>query len=174
MMGRYSKFCELLLEYNRVHKITGAKTKEDIIDHIDDSLYPMRYFKGVKRVLDIGTGAGFPGLVLAIEYPDIEFHLVEPLQKRVAFLYLIKSVYRLSNVVIHSSRVEDLISFDVDLITSRAVTKTTTLIGFANSFIKKGVKLLLYKGEKVFDEVDTSLDYDIIEDIRRNYLIVRM
>jgi 16S rRNA (guanine527-N7)-methyltransferase len=80
----------------------------------------------------------------------------------------------LSNVVIHSSRVEDLISFDVDLITSRAVTKTTTLIGFANSFIKKGVKLLLYKGEKVFDEVDTSLDYDIIEDIRRNYLIVRM
>lgn len=173
-MNKYNKFCELLLTYNKVHKLTGAKSEVDIMVHIEDSLYPFRYFDGIKKVLDIGTGAGFPGMVLAIEYPEVEFHLVEPLQKRVAFLYLIKSTYNLSNVTIHSSRVEDIEPFDVDLITSRAVTKTKDLIALSSKFIKKGVQLLLYKGERVFDEVDESLDYEIKQVEKRNYLIVRI
>jgi len=173
-MKKFDKYCELLLTYNKIHKLTGAKTKADVMTHIEDSLYPFIYFSGIKKVLDIGTGAGFPGMVLAIKHPEVEFHLVEPLQKRVAFLYLIKSTYKLDNVTIHSSRVEDIEPFEVQLITSRAVSKTKDLMSLSSSFIKKGVQLLLYKGERVFDEVDDSLDYEIKQVEKRNYLIVRI
>ena len=173
-MNKFTTFSKLLLQYNKTHKLTGAKTEEDVMYHIKDSLYPFKYFDDVKTVLDIGTGAGFPGMVLAIEHPDIHFTLVEPLQKRVAFLYLIKSKYSLENVTIYSSRVEDLETFTVDLITSRAVTKTKDLIDLSGEFIQKGVTLLLYKGEKVFDEVDSSLNYEIKQVDKRNYLIVKV
>jgi len=173
-MSKFDKYCELLLTYNKIHKLTGAKTKAEIMVHIEDSLYPFKYFDDIKTLLDIGTGAGFPGMILAIKYPKIEFHLVEPLQKRVAFLYLIKSTYNLNNVTIHCSRIEDIDSFEVDLITSRAVTKTKDLINLSSKFIKKGVQILLYKGERVFDEVDESLDYEIKQTPKRNYLIVRI
>jgi len=166
----YQKFTDLLLKYNKTHKLTGAKTKEDVLWHIKDSIAPFEPRESVKKVLDIGTGAGFPGLILAMEYPDIEFFLVEPLQKRVAFLYLIKSVYELKNVTIISKRVEDIEPFTVDMITSRAVTKVDDLLKIAENFLHEGVELLLYKGDNVYKEVENIENYEIIDKDNRKYL----
>ncbi len=169
----YNKYIDLLLKYNKTHKLTGAKNKKEVMFHIEDSIYPFKRFKNTKKVLDIGTGAGFPGMVLAIKHPDIEFFLVEPLQKRVAFLYLIKSTYNLKNVTIISQRVEDIESFDVDVITSKAVSKVDTLLKISSSFIKEGVTLLLYKGENLQNEIKDLKNYEIIKNGSLNYLIIR-
>ena len=170
----YDKYIELLLKYNKTHKLTGSKTKDEVMFHVNDSLYPFDRFKDVKKVLDIGTGAGFPGMILAIKYPEVEFFLVEPLQKRVAFLYLIKSTYNLKNVTIISKRVEDMESFEVDLITSKAVSSVDTLLNISSSFINKGVSLLLYKGENVQNEIKDLKNYEIIKNGSLNYLIIKV
>ncbi len=170
----YDRYIDLLLKYNKTHKLTGSKTKDEVMFHINDSLYPFEKFKDITKVLDIGTGAGFPGMILAIKYPKIKFYLVEPLQKRVAFLYLIKSTYNLKNVTIIPKRVEDVESFEVDLITSKAVSSADTLLKISSSFIKKGVKLLLYKGKNVHDEIKDLTNYEIIKNGSLNYLIIKV
>ena len=170
----YDRYIDLLLKYNKTHKLTGAKNKDEVLFHIEDSLYPFKELKDVKRVLDIGSGAGFPGMILAIKYPKIEFFLVEPLQKRVAFLYLIKAMYKLENVTIIPKRVEEVESFEVDLITSKAVSSVDTLLKISSSFIKKGVRLLLYKGKNIQKEIKDLKNYEIINNGSLNYLIIKV
>jgi len=171
---KYERFIKLLLKYNKIHKLTGAKTAKDVEFLINDSLYPFKYLTNIQNVLDIGTGAGFPGMILAIKYHDINFTLVEPLQKRVAFLYLIKSTYGLKNVTIIQDRVENIEPFDVDLITSKAVSNANTLLKISKNFLKKGVQLLLYKGENVHKEIKNLENYEIINNNKTNYLIIRI
>jgi len=171
-INKYDKFIELLLKYNKIHKLTGAKNNKEVRFLIEDSLYPFKYLKNIKNILDIGTGAGFPGMVLAIKYPNMQFTLVEPLQKRIAFLYLVKSTYALENVTIIQDRVENIKAFDVELITSKAVSDVDTLLKISKNFIRKGVKLLLYKGENVFKETKNLENYEIIQNVKTNYLII--
>ncbi len=173
-MNKYNIYIELLLKYNRIHKLTGAKTKEDVLFHIKDSLFPFEKLTDIKKVLDIGTGAGFPGMILAIEYPQTEFILVEPLQKRVAFLYLVKSAYGLKNVTIIQDRIEDIEPFEVDLITSKAVSSADALMELSKDFYHKDLMFLLYKGEKVHDETKNLENYEIIQNGKANYLLIRI
>jgi len=170
----YDRYIDLLLKYNKTHKLTGAKNKDEVLFHIEDSLYPFKELKDVKRVLDIGSGAGFPGMILAIKYPETKFFLVEPLQKRVAFLYLIKAMYKLENVTIIPKRVEDVKSFEVDLITSKAVSSVDTLLKISSSFLKKGVRLLLYKGKNIQKEIKDLKNYEIINNGSLNYLVIKV
>jgi len=174
-MEQFKKYIELLLQYNKIHRLSGAKNSADVQANIEDSLYPSNFidFSQIKNVVDIGTGAGFPGMILAIAYPDVHFTLVEPLMKRTAFLHLVKSTYDLKNVKIEQSRIEDIEPFDADLITSRAVAKTNFLLKLSENFISKNTKFLFYKGEGVFDEVDESMEYEIIPRGKRNYLYIK-
>lgn len=174
-MQEFDKFCELLLKYNKVHRLSGAKNSEDVYKNIDDSLYAMEIlnFDKIKKVVDIGTGAGFPGMVLAIALREVHFTLVEPLHKRTAFLHLVKSTYGLQNVDIISDRIENIESFEADLITSRAVAKTNFLLDLAKDFIGEKTEILFFKGENVFDEVDDSLKYEIVNRGKRNYLWIK-
>ena len=174
-MREFDKFCELLLKYNKVHRLSGAKNSEDVYKNIDDSLYAMEIlnFDKIKKVVDIGTGAGFPGMVLAIALREVHFTLVEPLHKRTAFLHLVKSTYGLQNVDIISDRIENIESFEADLITSRAVAKTNFLLDLAKDFIGEKTEILFFKGENVFDEVDDSLKYEIVNRGKRNYLWIK-
>ncbi|NOX16492.1 MAG: 16S rRNA (guanine(527)-N(7))-methyltransferase RsmG, partial [Epsilonproteobacteria bacterium] len=91
----FSKNCEtftkLILNYNKIHNITGAKNKKQIEENIDDSIYPIRFFKkDIKKAIDVGSGAGFPGLILAMYLPDVHFTLFEPIKKKSSFLHLAK------------------------------------------------------------------------------------
>ncbi len=174
-MEKFKIFTDLLLKYNKVHRLSGAKNSEEVERNIEDSLYPIKFidFGKIKKVVDIGTGAGFPGMILAIALPEVHFTLVEPLMKRTAFLHLVKSTYGLQNVDIISSRIEDVEAFEADLITSRAVAKTDFLLGLAEGFIGDKTQILFYKGERVYDEVHDDMDYEIIKREKRNYLWIK-
>jgi len=172
---KFKSFTHLLLKYNKVHRLSGSKNEEDVEKNIADSIFPIEFidFENIKKVVDIGTGAGFPGMILAIALPKVHFTLVEPLMKRTAFLHLVKSTYGLQNVDIIMSRLEDMEPFEADLITSRAVMKTDMLIDLSKAFIGKKTEFLFYKGENVYGEIDDSLDYEIVKREKRNYLWIK-
>jgi 16S rRNA (guanine527-N7)-methyltransferase len=174
-MEKYEKYIQLLLQYNKIHRLSGAKNSAEVLANIEDSLYPQNFidFKQLKEVVDIGTGAGFPGMILAINFPDVHFTLVEPLMKRTAFLHLVKSTYDLKNVTIETARIEDITPFKADLITSRAVAKSAFLLDLAKNFISKDSQFLFYKGEGVYEEVDESMEYEIVARGKRNYLYIK-
>ncbi len=173
-MEFYDRYIDLLLLYNKTHRLSGVKNKEDVKKHIEDSIYPSRFFdfKKVKKALDVGTGAGFPGLILAMKYPHIEYSLVEPLKKRVAFLHLIKSEYDLFNITIIQDRVESIKDQKIDLITSRAVTKSDTLLTLCQNIIDKNTKFILYKGSSIQSDLPSNYPYQIYNRGDRNYLLI--
>ncbi|HIP03410.1 MAG TPA: 16S rRNA (guanine(527)-N(7))-methyltransferase RsmG [Campylobacterales bacterium] len=174
-MKKFKTYTNLLLKYNKVHRLSGSKNEQEVEKNIEDSLYPINFidFENIKKVVDIGTGAGFPGMILAIELPDVHFTLVEPLMKRTAFLHLVKSTYGLQNVDIIRGRIEDAEAFEADLITSRAVAKTGFLIDLSKNFVGENTEFLFYKGENVYDEVNDDMNYEIIKRDKRNYLWIK-
>lgn len=166
------KYKELLEKWNKVHNLTGAKSSEQIDEFIADAVAPVAFLPPVKNAMDIGTGAGFPGMILAFAMPQTQFTLVEPLTKRSGFLQFVKADLGLENVEVKGVRVEQLEPQSFDLITSRAVTDTQVLLRLSEPFCTKGSLLLFYKGEKVYDEIDESLNYRIIEAENRHYLVI--
>jgi 16S rRNA (guanine527-N7)-methyltransferase len=166
-------FANLLLKWNRVHSLTRAKDIKKVYEYIDDSLYPLEFLDEFKSCLDIGTGAGFPGLVLAIAKSESEFVLTEPLNKKASFLNIVKCELNLDNVTIYQSRVEDTPKRAYDLITSRAVTDTQMLLDLTKDQRDEHTRALFYKGEKVFDEVIGVKNYEIIQKHMRNYLLIK-
>ncbi len=166
-------FTELILDYNKTHNITGAKNEKQIQENIDDSIYPLKFLElKIKNAIDVGSGAGFPGLILAMYLPNINFTLFEPIKKKSSFLYLAKSSLKLKNVDIISQRVEKVEAFKVDLICSRAVTKTKLLIDICKDFISKETVLLFYKGSSVNEEITNLKNYQIHKRGNRNYLFL--
>lgn len=169
-----SKYKEQLQKWNKIHNLTGAKKEELIDKFIYDAVFPVSFLPKVDTILDIGTGAGFPGMILAFALPETEVILCEPLQKRASFLQFIKADLGLKNVTVANCRVQDLEPRPIDLVTSRAVTDTAMLMKLSEPFVHPGSKLLFYKGERVFDEVDTSLKHQIIQTQNRHYLIIEI
>ena len=174
MKEQLELFTKKLLEWNQVHNLTGARNEEEVKKNIEDSLKPLEFLEGnFDQAIDIGTGAGFPGLVLAIAMPKTKWLLVEPRKKRAAFLNYIKTLLDLDNVEVAMKRIEELEPFEADLITSRAVMKTEDLIRLARPFIKPETTLLFYKGEEVDKELGGIKKYKIVPAPKRNYLILK-
>lgn len=168
---KYKTFTHELLKWNKIHKLTNYD-KEEIIKQIKDSLYPLQYIKNAKSAIDVGTGAGFPGLILAISMPQTKWFLVEPLKKRYSFLNYIKMLLNLQNVEIIPKRMENSNLEPVDLITSRAVMKTKDFINLIKPYIKNNGTILLYKGSNVLDELN-GINAKIINNKNRNYVFIK-
>ena len=166
------KYKEHLFSWNRVHNLTGAKDEATIDAFIYDSIYPVTFLPKVKNLLDIGTGAGFPGLILAMGLPDTQVTLVEPLAKRASFLHFIKADLDLKNVKVVQKKVEEMPHEIFELVTSRAVTDTNMLLNLSKNFRDENSKLLFYKGERVYDEVPNDLKHKIIKTKNRHYLLI--
>ncbi|WP_037940600.1 16S rRNA (guanine(527)-N(7))-methyltransferase RsmG [Sulfurospirillum arcachonense] len=168
-------FCELILKYNKTHNITGAKDKHAVYENINDSIYPIEFLpmQNIKTAIDIGTGAGFPGLILAMALPNIQFTLFEPIAKKSSFLHLIKTTLKLKNVIVSTKRVEKAQAFEADLICSRAVTNTNMLINLCKKYITPSSLLLFYKGERVDEEVMDLTNFEIFKKDKRNYLLIK-
>ena len=109
------------------------------------------------RVVDVGSGAGLPGLVLAIVRPDAEFTLVEPMERRTVWLQSQVDLLALSNVYVVRSRAED---FDVvepfDFATARAVSALRTLIPLTAPLVRSGGELVLLKGARASEEIEKA------------------
>ena len=95
---------------------------------------------------DIGSGAGFPGIFLALALPLCEWHLFEPNQKKAAFLTYAKVSLALANVKIHAERVQDGAKLRADLISSRALMSARSLVEICRGFYDENTTFLLYKG----------------------------
>jgi len=170
---KYEKYIDLLLKWNKTHSVTNYNRNE-LREQIKETIKPIQYLnKNIKIAIDIGTGAGIPGLILAIAMPETKWYLIEPLQKRYSFLNYAKLILKLDNVIVIPKRIEQIEPFKVDLITSRAVKNTYFLIDLSCEFIEKNTQMLLYKGEKAEEEIkNINAEKKIIKD-KINYIILK-
>jgi len=168
-------FISDLQQWGKIHNLSGNLSIESIHENILDSLYPLKFIDNYKSFADIGTGAGYPGLVLAIALKDVKSYLIEPRIKRVSFLNLIKAKLKLENLTIHCKRVEDVNGLKVDLITSRAVTNTSLLVDITQNIKKENSSYLFYKGSMLDSELQEANvnNYEVHQRKDRNYLYIR-
>lgn len=149
-------FTDMLLEKNKVMNLTGAKTAEEVIcRHILDSAAALQLMKPQgKRVLDIGSGAGFPGMPLAILYPDAQLTLLDSLGKRVVFLQECLSALAITNAQAVHKRAEELLPRACfDLVTSRAVADLRVLAELSLPMARLGGYIAPIKGKACDEEL---------------------
>jgi 16S rRNA (guanine527-N7)-methyltransferase len=173
---RCDKYIALLQQWGKIHNLTASLKTEEIINNIVDSVYPLKFLNTFTSLADVGTGAGYPGMLLAIAKPEAKVVLVEPRAKRVAFLNFVKSALKLENVFIEQKRIEVLENDEFDIITSRAVTNTTLLLELTSHLKNENTEYLFYKGslcEKEIQEAQLK-NFQIIKvGEHRNYLYIK-
>ncbi|MDR2342078.1 MAG: 16S rRNA (guanine(527)-N(7))-methyltransferase RsmG [Campylobacteraceae bacterium] len=167
-------FTKTLLLYNKTHNITGAKDIKSIEENIYDSIYPLQFLESnPENAIDIGSGGGFPAVILALAIPSCCFTLYEPIAKKSAFLHLIKSELNISNINIKTKRIEEDNSKVVDLITSRAVCDTALLIKLSKGFYDKNTIMLFYKGQRADEEILNLTNVKIFSRQKRKYIFIK-
>lgn len=141
-------FLDLLQKWNGVYNLTAVRDPAQMLtQHLLDSLAALPAFDGLKNVLDVGSGGGLPGIVLAIARPDMQVSLIDTVQKKTAFLTQVKSELGLSNVTVHSGRVEQLQEVEkFDAITSRAFSNLGDFIELSNHLMKDNGIYIAMKG----------------------------
>jgi 16S rRNA (guanine527-N7)-methyltransferase len=131
-----------------------ASPAEAAVKHVLDSVLPWRLFGGARRVLDAGTGAGFPGVPLSVVLPDVDFVLAESVQKKAHFVESLCEPLDLSNVRVLPQRAEELVvGYRPDIITARAVAPLSRIVELFSKALALGSRLLLYKGPDVESEL---------------------
>lgn len=153
------KYISLVLKENEKINLTAITDIDEFrVKHIEDSLKPSLVFDfNNKAIMDLGSGAGFPGIPLAINFPSSKFVLVEPITKRANFLNKVKEELDLKNVEVLNSRIEDLDKdYKYDVIVSRAVKELRILLELSIPYLKVGGTLIAYKGPKVEEEIEES------------------
>ncbi|MEF3191605.1 MAG: 16S rRNA (guanine(527)-N(7))-methyltransferase RsmG [Campylobacterales bacterium] len=171
-IDQLQRFCALLLAWRKTHNVTGVRTHEQCMEYVVDSLLPLSWLSPFTSLLDIGSGGGFPALPLAIARPEASALLVEPIAKKASFLTLTAIELGLTNVRVVAKRIEEITPFPCDLITSRAVAKTDTILQLAAPFRTKETTILLYKGSSVDEETPFEERARIIKQGSRSYLII--
>ena len=158
---QFENYYKFLNEYNNHTNITAITNKEDVyLKHFYDSalLATTIDFNKITNLLDIGCGAGFPGMVIAIARSDIEVTLIEPTGKRCTFLEEVKNTLALSNVTIVNKRAEECITIYremFDAVTARAVANLQVLSELCIPFVKINGVFISMKGSQ--GEEETAL-----------------
>ncbi len=139
-------------EYMNLTRITNPR--EAAIKHVLDSVIPWRLFADARKVLDAGTGPGFPGIPLAIVLPQTRFLLAESIQKKARFVDSVLTELQLPNASISAERAEELgRDGGIEIITARALAPVTRVLGLFAKQLKAGAKILLYKGPDAEREI---------------------
>jgi len=179
-MDGFGRLAEEITQWNSKINVISRKDIENIwVNHILHSLSVLHYFdfKGVKTVLDIGTGGGFPGLPLAIALPHLEFTLIDGRSKKIFVVQQIAESLSLKNVKALKARSEEL-KERFDIITGRAVTDVVRFRADASKNLKKGGSILYWTGAEAADRLNDSfayqLDRDFYEDWFLNKCIVKI
>lgn len=178
-LASLAKYKDLLVEYNKKFNLTAIKSDEEIyLKHFYDSLTLIKAYSlnGNLKLLDIGTGAGFPGIVLRIFYPDLELTLLDSNHKKIAFLEVVIKELNLKNVTCINSRAENLPKTYreyFDIVTSRAVAHLRILLELSIPYLKVGGKLIAMKGlseEEIKEsaKILEKLDSTIVDTIKFN------
>ena len=158
---QFEKYLYLLQEYNKVMNLTGITEEEEVYEkHFYDSLlFSFNENMDGLSLIDVGSGAGFPGVPLAIVYPSLKVTLLEPLTKRCKFLEVVKNELGLTNVVIVNERAEDFSKKNeekFDIATARAVSKLNILLEISSQMIKVNGYFIALKGKIAQEEIEQA------------------
>ena len=166
-LEQFDKYYEILIEKNKVMNLTAITEREDVIlKHFIDSIALAGYYdfsnKNIK-VIDVGTGAGFPGIPLKIAFPDIDLTLYDSLNKRINFLNEVINTIGLDKntcVALHGRAEEGGRNKDMrekyDLVVSRAVANMAVLSEYCIPFVRQGGYFIPYKTSKVDEELESA------------------
>lgn len=162
-LEKFEMYKDILLEWNKVMNLTAITDEyEVILKHFIDCLEMVRYIPKASNVIDIGTGAGFPGIVIAIYFDnDISITLLDSLNKRIEFLKEVVNKLKLQNISVMHARAEEYAHKEAyremyDIAVSRAVAPLNILLEYDIPYIKVGGKALLLKGNNVEEEIKES------------------
>ena len=161
---QFLQYYELLVEWNSFMNLTAITEFDQVITkHFLDSLSLVKVcdVEQAGRILDVGTGAGFPGIPLKIVYPEIDFVLVDSLNKRVKFLKDVKEALGLEGLEALHGRAEDLardksLRAAFDLCVSRAVANLSVLSEYCVPFVRTNGYFVSYKGKKGLEEISNA------------------
>lgn len=159
---QFFEYMKLLIEWNEKINLTAITEPEEIITkHFIDSLTILKYIKNDYKVVDVGTGAGFPGIPLCIMNPTIKMTLVDSLNKRLIFLQEVVNTLKLKNIEIVHARAEELgqnIKYreTFDVATSRAVANLSTLSEYLIPLVKINGKIISMKASNAKQEIDEA------------------
>lgn len=154
---KLEKFYELHL--NCQINLTAIKEKEEFyLKHYFDSIYYFQQYElPLGSLADIGSGGGFPGIVLGIFYPDLKITLIESIGKKCRFLEEAAKVLELKNIEILNTRVENIKDKSFDIITARGVSTVKELLKNSYQISKQNTKWVMYKGERLEEELKEAL-----------------
>ena len=160
---QFDLFYNLLIEKNKVMNLTAITDFDEVIvKHFADSLSICKVLPDeINTVCDLGTGAGFPGIPMAIAYPSIQFTLIDSLNKRIKFLQEVVDALGLTNVTLIHARAEEagknkLYREQFDLVVSRAVANIATLSEYCLPLVKVGGYFISFKSGNINEEIDAS------------------
>ena len=157
-----------LKKWNKVYNLTAINEDSEIITkHFFDSLSVNGFIQNSQRILDVGTGAGFPGLILALFNPDKSFVLVDGVSKKISFLQEMIGKLNLKNVMAVHIKVEEYkVTEQFDIIISRAFAEIKKMIKLTKHLIKVNGKFIAMKGPGVMNELDDLnlpfVNYDVM------------
>lgn len=163
-LQQFLSYYEMLIEKNKVMNLTAITEKEEVIDkHFIDSISLNKAMDVTKplKILDLGTGAGFPGIPLKIAYPNLEITLLDSLNKRIKFLDEVIEALGLEGIVTIHGRAEDYAKQasyreQFDICVSRAVANLATLSEYCLPYVKEGGCFISYKSGSVEEELEQS------------------
>ena len=166
-MEKLEKLYQIMIDYNKKVNLTRITEKDEVyLKHYYDSL---TLIKGIdltkiKTICDVGTGAGFPGLVINIFYPQIKTTLVDSLNKRIVYLNKVIEELNLKNIKAIHSRAEN-IEQDFDLVVSRAVARIDKLIDICFNLVKENGQLIAMKANFEEEEqyIKSKYKYNLIK-----------
>lgn len=161
---QFLTYYEMLVDWNQKINLTAITEYEEVLKkHFIDSMSLIKAYDVTKdsKVIDVGTGAGFPGLALKIAYPNLQVTLLDSLNKRIHFLDAVIESLGLKDVETIHGRAEDLAKPDMlrekfDLCVSRAVANLSTLSEYCLPFVKQGGQFISYKSEKISEEMTAA------------------
>lgn len=156
------KFMNLLIEKNKQMNLTAITDENDVIlKHFIDSIIIQKYIENTDKIVDVGTGAGFPGIPLKIIKKENEFLLLDSLNKRINFLEEVIKILRLKNINAIHMRAEEAgqnVKYreKFDIATSRAVSRLNVLAEYMLPLVKIGGKCICLKGPNINEEIDEA------------------
>lgn len=157
--GKLLDYLALLLKWNAVYNLTSVRDPRQMLtQHLLDAMAALPTFRGAKQVLDVGSGGGLPGMVLAIwaaeAEPQMHVHMIDTVHKKTAFLTQVKAELSLSNTVIHTGRVENLkVENLFDVITSRAFAELADFINWSGHLLQENGCMIALKGQAPLEEI---------------------
>jgi 16S rRNA (guanine527-N7)-methyltransferase len=147
-------YLALMFKWNAVYNLTSLRDPMQMVTHhLLDSLAAVPAFTKAHNVLDVGSGGGLPGIVLAIVRPDMKVSMIDTVHKKTAFLTQVKAELSLTNVTVYTARVEQLqVSDKFDVITSRAFADLSDFVNWSHHLLADGGRYIALKGVAPKDE----------------------